>query len=419
MTKYLQGLPLPRYFGTGLSVIMMAAGYYYNLTFIQLGMQDFGTRILGLEAVEVGRDMSILAISTCVIALSFGWWMKLRGWGKQFRKKLKISFWVVLAQAILTAVVILIQSEMGFVIWLVLVSLSLGVGVPAMFSLSVDLVPVRQRGITAAMVTALAYFSAEILSTQWTFDFFRVQLLILLAFGALMMAILAYLNHPWLDNLAQQHKLPEFGIGRFVRSQASGGTRPSQRMLGLILVMFGIYFIDSLGFLRLVDVPGFMEATWQSPFLADRFFIAGVHVIGALVAGILYQALNERQLIFWTLGLFALTHLMFSLNIRITGDAQVTLTMPMLYALAVSLYTVINFAVWADLSTPDTISFNSALGVALSGWTATFLSTGLAIYLFGIGLSLERHIQFVDALAMLMFITMLGFVFFRQQGPVE
>jgi MFS family permease len=405
---------LPRYFGIGLFIFMMAAGYYYNLTFIQLGLEDFGTRQLGLSASQIGRDMALLALFTCGIALAFGWWMQQRGWGKQFRKKLRISFGVVFAQALLTAAVALIQDEFSFVIWLAAVSISLGIGVPAMFSLTTDLVPVRQRGIVAALVTALAYFAAEILSAEWTFEFFRARLLLVLAIGTLGMAVLAFVHHPWLDILAEQHRLPEFGMGRFVRQRSGDSSRTSRRMVGLILVMFGIYFIDSLGFLRLLEIPGFMETTWQSPLLGDRLFIAGVHVVGALVAGVLYQALNERQLIYWILGLFALTHLQYSLHIRTSGDSQVTLAMPMLYALAVSLYTVVNFAVWADLSTPNTISFNSALGVALSAWTATFLSTGLAIYLLGQGVSLERHIQLVDSLAVLLFVAMLVLAFIKK-----
>jgi hypothetical protein len=61
------------------------------------------------------------------------------------------------------------------------------------------------------------------------------------------------------------------------------------------------------------------------------------------------------------------------------------------------------FALWADLSTPDTICMRFALGVAFSGWTATFLSTALAIYLQGGGISLEHHIQIVDSLAIFFF----------------
>jgi MFS family permease len=393
---------------------MMAAGYYYNLTFVQLGLEDFGTRWLGLSEASVARDMALLALLTCGIALIFGWWMKLQGWGFQFRKKLQVSLGVVVTQTFLTTVLPAVHNEAGFIAWLVLVSVTLGIGVPVMFSLTTDLVPVKQRGVAAALVTALAYTAAEMLSDAWTFEFFRERLLWVLALGSLGMGVLAFIRHPWLDVLAQQHKDPRFGIGRFVRRKKGGVLRPSRRIRGLILVMFGIYFIDSLGFLRLLKVPGFMEETWQSPLITERIFIAVTHVVGALIAGVLYSALSERQLFTWILGLFALTHLQYSLHIRVTGDAQVALAMPMLYALAVSLYTVINFAIWADLSTPETISMNSALGVALSAWTATFLSTGLAIYWQGQGLSLVRHIQIVDSLAILLFLAMIMLAYLRK-----
>jgi len=415
----LQRLNLAKFFGFTLFVGMMAAGYYYNLTFVQLGLEDFGTRRLGLSEAAVARDMALLAVCTCGFALAFGRWMQQNGLGRQFRRKLQISCGVVCAQTILTAIIPLVHTETGFVAWLVLVSGALGVGVPVMFSMTTDLVPVRQRGLAAALVTALAYFAAETLSDSWTFEFFRARLLWVLGPGCVGMGALAFWQHPWLEALGKQHQLPEFARGRFVRGRQGGELRPSRRVMGLIGVMFGIYFVDSLGFLRLLKVPGFMEGTWQSPLFADRLFIAGVHVMGALIAGILYSALSERQLFLWILGLFALTHLQYSLHLRASGDMGVSMGLPMLYALAVSLYTVINFAVWADLSTPDTISFNAALGVALSAWTATFLSTGLAIYWQGMGMSLTRHIQIVDSLAIVLFLVMGALAFFRNARESE
>ena len=173
--------------------------------------------------------------------------------------------------------------------------------------------------------------------------------------------------------------------------------------------MFGIYFVDSLGFLRLLKTPLYMQSAWQSPDFDVRLFIAGAHVVGALVAGVLYSSLHQRPLFLWIFGIFALTHLQYSFHIRLES-ANAVLSMPMLYALAVSLYTVVNFAIWADISTPDTISLNSALGVALSGWTATFLSTALALR-WQDSISLERHIQIVDSLAMLFFLVMLVLAF--------
>ena len=63
-----------------------------------------------------------------------------------------------------------------------------------------------------------------------------------------------------------------------------------------------------------------------------------------------------------------------------------------------------------------TISMNTAIGVALSAWTATFLSTGLAIFWQGQGMPLERHIQIVDSVAILAFIGLLVLAFFRKEG---
>lgn len=399
----------PRLFGLVLFIGMMASGYYYNLTFIQLGLEDFGTRLLGLRASAVARDMALLALLTCIIAIASGWWMQKRGWGRRFKLKLKISFGVVLAQAVLTLVCPWVASEAAFLVWLAGVSLALGIGVPVMFSMTVDLVPVRMRGWAAALVTASAYFFAETLSGEWTFEAFRRQSMLMLSGGLLGMGLLAFVRHPWLEALAGQHTLPAFARGRFVRQG-----RTDRRLLGLILTMFGIYFVDSLGFLRLLKTPLYMANAWQSPEIDVRLFIAGTHVIGALAAGVLYMSLRERPLFLWIFGLFALTHLQYTFHIR-AGSAASVLSMPMLYALAVSLYTVINFAIWADLSTPETISLNAALGVALSGWTATFLSTGLAIA-WGERLSLERHIQVVDSLATLFFLGMLALAYFSP-GP--
>jgi MFS family permease len=399
----------PRWLGYLLFTGMLSAGYYYNLTFVQLGLEDFGRRWLGLTPRRIAADMALFALLTCLAALAGGYWMQRRGWGRRFRLKLRLAFYVVLAQTILTAICPLARTETAFLAWLSATAAALGLGVPALFSMAVDLIPVRRRGLIAGLVTALAYFAAETFATSWTFEAFRARALVLTAAGTLLSGILAFARHPWLDQLARQHRLPAFGLGRFTRRPYG---QPSS-LLALIVAMFAIYFIDSLGFLRLLKTPVYMQSAWQSPDLNVRLFIAAVHVAGALAAGILYNALSERHLFLWVFGIFALAHLQYSFDIRLGSGPGAALSMPMLYALAVSLYTVLNFALWADLSTPDTICMRSALGVALSGWTATFLSTALAIYLQGSGVSLEQHIRIVDALAMLFFALALILAFFR------
>ena len=75
--------------------------------------------------------------------------------------------------------------------------------------------------------------------------------------------------------------------------------------------------------------------------------------------------------------------------------------------MAVSLYTVVTFAVWADLSTPDTIGLHAALGVAASAWTATFLATALALRWAAAGVPFERHVALVNGVALPAFLVLL------------
>jgi hypothetical protein len=88
--------------------------------------------------------------------------------------------------------------------------------------------------------------------------------------------------------------------------------------------------------------------------------------------------------------------------------------MPMFYVLAVSFYTALNFALWPDLSTPETIGTHTALGVGISGWLATFLSTSLALYSDGIGLSLLDHLTYVNALALLFAVSLPVLLYVRR-----
>jgi hypothetical protein len=155
-------------FGFGLFVGMMAVGYYYNLTFIQLGLIDLGQRQLGLSRLSVANHMALLALLTCLTALGFGWWMNARGWGADFRFKLRMALWVVVGQTLLTFLASSLHSQAGFLVWVAACSLALGIGVPVTFSLTVDLVPVARRGLAAALVTASAYLGANLIPQAWT-----------------------------------------------------------------------------------------------------------------------------------------------------------------------------------------------------------------------------------------------------------
>jgi len=399
----------PTILGYLLFIGMMAMGYYYNVTFIQLGLIDLGERRLGLSESAVAAYMAALALVTCVVALVTGFLLQRRPPLRSLHARLRLVFTVVVVQTVLTAVATLVNSQLLFLLWIIVASAALGVGMPVTFSLTVDLIPVRDRGYVAALITALAYFAAAAIPSDWRIEQFQFQLLLPMVGGAVTMAPLSFGRFPFVNVWAQQHRRPGFAYGRFVRVAADGKMRVSRRLIVLIALMFGIFFIDSLGFLRIVHTPAYVASTWRAPELAPHLVIAATHVVAALIAGVLYTALDERHLFLWIFGIFALVHFMYTFPFRFGGGGQ--LAPAMLYAIAVSLYTVINFAIWADISTPNTIYRNAAVGVALSGWTATFISTALATYWRLSGISVDQHLRWVNAIAILFFLTLLSLPF--------
>jgi len=395
---------------------MMSVGYYYNVTFVQLGLVDLGVRRIGMTETTVAAHMAVLALLTCILAVAVGAMMRWRGWSQQFAIKLRMAWLVVCLQTLLTALAPTINSESGFLTWIVAASLALGVGVPATFSMTVDLIPTADRGHVAAVITALAYFASAVFSTSWRIEAFTQQFLLIMLPGCIGLGAFLFGIPGIVRQLGRQHRDPAFGRGRFVRKETTHRFGVNPRLIALIILMFGIYFIDSLGFLRLLETPVYMNTAWQSPDTDVRLLIAGMHIVGALTAGILYSAVQIRSLFLWIFGIFALVHLLYGMHVTIGYAGSAPLAMPILYAVAVSLYTVVNFAIWADISTPHTISLNAAVGVALSGWTATFISTALAMQWQSVGITLADHIHIVNAAALLFFIAVLALIYLHQEN---
>jgi MFS family permease len=384
--------------GYGFYVAALTAGYYYNLTFIQLGLVDLGTRLVGMSHREVSMVMAVLALTTLVVAVVSGLMLDRLGWGTDLQVKIRLLLGVIAGQLGLTLVAPTIGTPTGLLVWVLVCSVTLGVGMPVMFSTMIDFIPVRDRGYVAATVAGLAFFIAALYPFDWGIEEFAGVVATAMAPAVLVLALLSFKRFAFIEELGRQHH--EFGVGRFCRTERV--TTSGWLLWGLIGLMFGVFFIDSLGFLRIVEAPALMAASWQSPDVGVRLFIAVTHVIGALMAGVLYTNFGRRWLFLWIFGLFGFTHLLYTFHLRMGAETTPMLVLPLFYVLAVSFYTTLNFALWPDMSTPATIGVRTALGVGIAGWLASFLSTALALYSEEAGISLLAHLNYVNALALLL-----------------
>ena len=394
--------------GYGLFIALMVAGYYYNITFVQLGLIDLGTRLVGMSETTVSLWMAALALCTLVVAVFTGVAMDRRGWSTDLRTKLRLLLGVVVLQFVLTLVAPGIRSVPAFGAWIVGASIGLGVGFPVSFSLAIDLVPVPDRGYVAAAITAIAYFAANAVPLEWSIEVFSQLMVAAMLPGLILLAILVSgrvgVVEGLLSDLSTQHR--HFGTGRFNRPDPIR-TRSLAFAVPVVL-MFGVFFIDSLGFLRIIDTPALLLSSWQSPQLSTRLLIAGAHVVGAVMAGVIYVNFDLERVFLWTFALFALTHVMYTSDLRLAAifpaiaDGETSPLNPMVYAVAVSFYTTLNFALWPDLSTAATVGTHSAIGIGVAGWLATFMSTALALYFQAAELTPLSHLNVVQALSLLL-----------------
>jgi hypothetical protein len=222
LLRYLHARNWPLAAGYALFAGMMAIGYFYNVTFIQLGLKDLGERVLQLGPEHVARQMALLAFLTCITALSAGFALQRRGWGTRLLRKLQLTLAVIVVQTALTAVAPVVATPGQFTLWIVVCSLALGVGVPATFSLTTDLIPVRDRGYVAAAITAIAYFAAATFPAGWQIEpFSRAMLLIMLPGLAALGALVGLASNGrtfvarWVAELAANHRRARLAAGRF------------------------------------------------------------------------------------------------------------------------------------------------------------------------------------------------------------
>ena len=372
---------------------MLAGAYIYNVKFIQIGIPALGRDILHLAPLELGAIMASLAILTCIIALIWGFRVDALCWSVE--KKVNAVLIIGIFQLFLTVWAPYIISVAALLFWVLLTSLTLGIGIPISLPLFFELVPPRNRGLIAGLISGGAYSIGNLSIVPWTTYDLMLEAVFFMAPGLLALLIIKLfgLFPTFFYDEPDEQKL----IGRF----------PTASIAPLLILMFTIFFIDSLGFLRIIEEPSLIIRTWNSP-LQTRAILAVIHLITGILAGLLYQKTNGWVIGLVSLGLFIVADFAFVQYSPTWSDNRL-LFIALIYCTTVSVYTVNNFCLWSDVSTRKNIGKNASLGIAVGGWLASFLSTALAYYLHETT-PFNLHLLFPAILAMIAFI---GVAFYK------
>ena len=379
--------------GVGVYVSVLTAAYYYNLTFIQLGLTEFGPEEVGLSMESVAAAMGLLAVATLAVTLVSGRLMDRYGWGRNLPLKYRVLFGILLLQSVLTFALELVASFAGFLAWILLCAVLLGTAIPFAFSLLLDLVPAGVRGYAAGTVTACAFALAVLVPFEWTVGNFAPAAVAVLAPAVALLGVLSVspgiLEGP-----------PEQRSGHSNAPASRSGLLRAPVVAALVL-LFGAFFVDSLGFVRIIETPAYVDSAWQSSDYPTRLLLAVTHVAGGVGAGVIYARFRHLWLFFATFVLFATAQLLYAYDIALGGPPILETALPLVYVLAVSSYTTVTFALWPDLATPETVGTYTAVGVGVGGWLATFASTALALASDRGQLGLDVHLTVVGGISIL------------------
>lgn len=384
----------------GVYVVVLAAAYYYNLTLVQLGVTDTGMQRLGLAMEVVAGAMGLLAVVTLAVTLLSGTLIDRWGWGLRTVVKCRVLFGIVVLQIGVTALLPAVASLPGFLLWIMACAVLLGAAIPVAFSLMLDLVAPGMRGYAAGAVTGCAFALAVLVPYEWAVGNFVPAAIAVLTPAAV--ALGAAAGAPRLvDGLD-----PGDRTGRGAR----GADRTSERtrdqswavtapLVGGVLLLFGAFFIDSLGFVRIIEQAQYVETSWQSSAITVRGTLAVTHVVGGLAAGVVYTKGRLLWVFMTAFALFGLAQCLYVYDIVVGGPSVLTTVIPLVYILAVSSYTTVAFALWPDLATPGTIGRYTAVGIGVGAWTATFSSTALALVSELVQLRIAWHLGVVAGLS--------------------
>ena len=364
---------------------LLFSGYQIGFKFIQLGIPDLALRVIGIQERVVNISMGFMAIFSCITAIIASIILD------KYSPKPKIRFLMTLflsgAQASLIALSLLIRTESQFLIWLGLFSALLGVIFPLVLSYVFLFIKSEDRGPIAGIITAFAYLFGNLSPNPWTIEGTLLDGII--SSGPVMICIFYLIFHMELtEKFEPAENELEWFIGRYAlkndseiqdttKSRLFAPLDGNHSFLLILFLMFGVYFIDSFGFLRVIHQNELMQFTWHGLY-EIKILLGVTHFVTAISMGFLYKKYGYWIVFLASFALFFIADLLFSFY----PMGILLIITSMVYCSTVSFYTVNSFALFADCSTKKDMYKRAGIGIGVGGWLSSFLSTMLTVELF-------------------------------------
>lgn len=359
--------------------MLIIGGGFINLRLVQIGIPGFGLTVLNLSEETVIIALFLLGITACVSCICIGFVLEKHP--IMFNEK-KICFIVLTwLNTLLIYITYFITDQLGYLLWVIIIGVYFGALSGIAYSLIFYLIPRNRRGGVAAILGGVMYFISASYPGDWSFEMFRDQSILIwpLIFGILGFFILFDV----FDNgkiEINQNLEPNFQIN----------AKP------IIIILILILFLDSFGFLRIIETQEISSQMWLSN-QSFKIYIGIIHLVSAIIIGVFYKKIGPFNTLILSLFLFVIADFVIAL---IPFSETIRIIFPLLYASAVSVYTLILMSIFADISTKETINRNTSIGFGLIGWFSAYTGTGLCYYFIYLNIPFSFHLIISGGIAL-------------------
>ena len=367
-----------------LIISMTVSSFLSAITFVQIGLPLLGTEVLGLSSNFV--SLVVLGFAFAGAAGALIGILILKRVIDNLTGKIVYALIFNISTIFIITLISRLNTSVDYSLWMLLLGFIGGIGSINSYSLLYDLIPHGYRGRVGGIIVALIYgIGPFIVPSERTFENYLKGSSIRSVFQLISFVMLIFfiLARPVSKKVVDKN-----------HGSSAHYKYPFKEVLITLLV---ILFVDSFGFIRAINTP-FVENTWEGR-LEIRIFIAVSHIISALICGYIYDKKSPRLLLKISLVCFIIGDVLFALMFETSMEGLLVYLFPLVYAPAVSIYTLSFLMLWADISTPKTEAKIYGIGIAITGWLGSFISTSFALGLVGI-ISPQLHLGLTAIIAL-------------------